>query len=68
VKDALSYLEKVKQRFASQPQVYNDFLDIMKDFKSTGRYESRNIITRFTLYFFCFSLRFGHHERLEIDR
>lgn len=34
VKDALSYLEQVKQRFADQPEVYNRFLDIMKEFKS----------------------------------
>jgi len=34
VQDALGYLEKVKNRFASQPVVYNQFLDIMKDFKS----------------------------------
>lgn len=31
---ALGYLEKVKNRFGSQPAVYNNFLDIMKDFKS----------------------------------
>lgn len=34
VEDALSYLDKVKYRFEKQPQVYNDFLDIMKEFKS----------------------------------
>lgn len=34
VQDALGYLEKVKQRFSSTPDVYNNFLDIMKDFKS----------------------------------
>lgn len=34
VQDALGYLEKVKNRFHNQPQVYNRFLDIMKDFKS----------------------------------
>ena len=34
VQDALGYLEKVKNRFANQPVVYNQFLDIMKDFKS----------------------------------
>ena len=32
--DALSYLDQVKMRFADQPDVYNRFLDIMKDFKS----------------------------------
>jgi histone deacetylase complex regulatory component SIN3 len=32
--DALSYLDQVKVRFVDQPDVYNKFLDIMKDFKS----------------------------------
>jgi len=32
--DALSYLDQVKVRFSDQPDVYNKFLDIMKDFKS----------------------------------
>ena len=31
VKDALSYLDQVKVQFAEQPDVYNRFLDIMKD-------------------------------------
>ena len=30
VEDALSYLDQVKYKFGSQPQVYNDFLDTMK--------------------------------------
>jgi len=34
VEDALSYLDQVKLQFSGQPQVYNDFLDIMKEFKS----------------------------------
>lgn len=34
VKDALSYLDQVKLQFHSQADVYNNFLDIMKDFKS----------------------------------
>ncbi|KAK9384823.1 hypothetical protein V1515DRAFT_610189 [Lipomyces mesembrius] len=34
VKDALSYLDQVKVQFQNQPDVYNRFLDIMKDFKS----------------------------------
>ena len=32
--DALSYLDQVKVRFVDHPDVYNRFLDIMKDFKS----------------------------------
>jgi paired amphipathic helix protein Sin3a len=34
VTDALSYLDAVKVRFVDQPDVYNHFLDIMKEFKS----------------------------------
>lgn len=34
VTDALGYLDCVKQQFADQSDVYNRFLDIMKDFKS----------------------------------
>lgn len=32
--DALSYLDQVKFQFQDHPDVYNKFLDIMKDFKS----------------------------------
>jgi paired amphipathic helix protein Sin3a len=34
VEDALSYLDQVKFQFERQPEVYNQFLDIMKEFKS----------------------------------
>lgn len=34
LQDALSYLDQVKVRFVDHPDVYNRFLDIMKDFKS----------------------------------
>jgi paired amphipathic helix protein Sin3a len=34
VTDALSYLDAVKVQFNDRPDVYNVFLDIMKDFKS----------------------------------
>ncbi|KAK0450434.1 histone deacetylase complex, SIN3 component [Desarmillaria tabescens] len=34
VTDALSYLDAVKVQFQDQPDVYNQFLDIMKEFKS----------------------------------
>jgi histone deacetylase complex regulatory component SIN3 len=33
VTDALSYLDAVKVQFGDRPDVYNHFLDIMKDFK-----------------------------------
>jgi paired amphipathic helix protein Sin3a len=34
VTDALGYLDAVKIQFQDRPDVYNHFLDIMKDFKS----------------------------------
>ncbi|GMF04914.1 unnamed protein product [Ambrosiozyma monospora] len=34
VRDALTYLDQVKLQFSSQTDVYTNFLDIMKDFKS----------------------------------
>lgn len=34
VTDALSYLDAVKVQFHNQPDVYNHFLDIMKEFKN----------------------------------
>lgn len=34
VTDALTYLDAVKIQFQDKPEVYNKFLDIMKDFKS----------------------------------
>jgi hypothetical protein len=34
LQDALSYLDQVKVQFVDQPDVYNLFLEIMKDFKS----------------------------------
>jgi paired amphipathic helix protein Sin3a len=34
VTDALTYLDAVKMQFADKPDVYNHFLDIMKEFKS----------------------------------
>ena len=33
VADALGYLDAVKVQFQDKPDVYNHFLDIMKDFK-----------------------------------
>ncbi|XP_050358996.1 paired amphipathic helix protein Sin3a isoform X3 [Nymphalis io] len=49
VEDALSYLDQVKYKFNTQPQVYNDFLDIMKEFKSQTvgcRIDTPGVITR----------------------
>lgn len=36
IEDALSYLDKVKQRYTDMPSVYNKFLDIMKQFKANA--------------------------------
>ncbi|KAJ7665094.1 the NrsfREST-Msin3b Pah1 complex, partial [Mycena polygramma] len=33
VPDALDYLDAVKNQFQNQPEVYNRFLDILKEFK-----------------------------------
>lgn len=45
VEDALSYLDLVKFKFGSKPQVYNDFLDIMKEFK-TQNIDTPGVIER----------------------
>ncbi|KAL6589555.1 hypothetical protein U3516DRAFT_771977 [Neocallimastix sp. 'constans'] len=50
VKDALSYLEQVKEQFNESPQVYNDFLEIMKDFKSQ-RLSTPGVIDRVSTLF-----------------
>ena len=34
VEDALMYLDQVKMEFGDRPHIYNEFLDIMKTFKS----------------------------------
>jgi paired amphipathic helix protein Sin3a len=34
VEDALQYLDQVKMEFGDRPHIYNEFLDIMKNFKS----------------------------------
>nr|CCA21739.1 paired amphipathic helix protein Sin3 putative [Albugo laibachii Nc14] len=34
VEDALLYLDQVKQQFNHKPDIYNQFLDVMKDFKA----------------------------------
>ncbi|KAM7541323.1 hypothetical protein Aperf_G00000023147 [Anoplocephala perfoliata] len=34
VADALSYLDQVKARFSNQNEIYNDFLDVMRQFKA----------------------------------
>jgi paired amphipathic helix protein Sin3a len=34
VEDALLYLDQVKMAFGDKPEIYNEFLDIMKNFKA----------------------------------
>jgi paired amphipathic helix protein Sin3a len=48
--DALSYLDQVKVQFAEHPDVYNRFLDIMKDFKS-GAIDTPGVIERVSQLF-----------------
>ncbi|KAF2754287.1 hypothetical protein EJ05DRAFT_155185 [Pseudovirgaria hyperparasitica] len=48
--DALSYLDQVKIQFGEQPTVYNQFLDIMKDFKS-GAIDTPGVIDRVSTLF-----------------
>ena len=48
--DALSYLDQVKVQFADHPDVYNKFLDIMKDFKS-GAIDTPGVIERVSTLF-----------------
>lgn len=50
VRDALSYLDQVKIQFYSQADVYNNFLDIMKDFKSQNIDTSEVIDRVLTLF------------------
>ena len=56
--DALSYLDQVKVRFVHQPDVYNQFLDIMKDFKSQA-IDTPGVIDRVS------SLFAGHPELIQ---
>ena len=56
--DALSYLDQVKVRFQEQPDVYNKFLDIMKDFKSQA-IDTPGVIDRVSTLFT------GHPELIQ---
>ncbi|KAJ7665085.1 paired amphipathic helix [Mycena polygramma] len=50
VTDALSYLDAVKHHFQNEPQVYNRFLDIMKEFKR-GLIDTLGVILRVSQLF-----------------
>ncbi|KAJ7069059.1 histone deacetylase complex, SIN3 component [Mycena belliarum] len=58
VTDALSYLDAVKIQFQNQPEVYNRFLDIMKDFKSQA-IDTPGVIQRVSRLFH------GNHELIQ---
>ena len=45
VEDALLYLDQVKVEFGDRPQIYNEFLDIMKTFK-THQIDTPGVIRR----------------------
>lgn len=50
VQDALGYLDQVKSKFNDQPYVYNQFLDIMKEFKSQAL-DTPGVIDKVSLLF-----------------
>ncbi|KAI4101267.1 MAG: hypothetical protein L6R37_005009 [Teloschistes peruensis] len=58
IQDALSYLDQVKVRFVDHPDVYNRFLDIMKDFKSQA-IDTPGVIDRVSTLFA------GHPELIQ---
>ena len=47
---ALSYLDLVKYKFNNQPQIYNNFLDIMKEFKFK-RIDTAGVVTQVSQLF-----------------
>ena len=61
VEDALSYLDQVKLQFGNQPHVYNEFLDIMKEFKS----QTCVVVVFFSFLCICLSLYYGACTRLK---
>ena len=48
--DALDYLNQVKKQFGDNPEIYNKFLDIMKDFKSHA-IDTQRVIERVSKLF-----------------
>lgn len=50
VEDALLYLDQVKMEFGDRPQIYNEFLDIMKTFKSQ-EIDTPGVIRRVSMLF-----------------
>lgn len=58
VEDALTYLDQVKLQFEKKPEVYNQFLDIMKEFKSQS-IDTPGVISRVSTLFK------GHNDLIE---
>lgn len=50
IEDALSYLDTVKSQFQDNPDVYNNFLDIMKEF-NTQKIDTPGVIERVSTLF-----------------
>ncbi|KAJ7603109.1 the Msin3a Pah1-Sap25 Sid complex, partial [Roridomyces roridus] len=50
VTDALGYLDEVKAEYENQPEVYETFLDIMKDFK-TLKFDTVGVMERVSQLF-----------------
>ncbi|KAI8889077.1 hypothetical protein K501DRAFT_329437 [Backusella circina FSU 941] len=50
VKDALAYLDQVQAKFSHQPNIYNDFLQVMKEFKSQT-IDTPGVIERVSILF-----------------
>ncbi|KAF2398885.1 PAH2 domain-containing protein [Trichodelitschia bisporula] len=48
--EALSYIDQVKFQFADQPDVYNQFLSLMQDFK-IGAIDTPGVIERISRLF-----------------
>ncbi|KAJ2337272.1 hypothetical protein GGI00_000343 [Coemansia sp. RSA 2681] len=64
VSDALSYLDLVKSQFQDRPEVYNQFLEIMKEFKSHA-IDTPGVIERVSrLFYGCPSLIQGFNTFL----
>ncbi|TDL28279.1 PAH2 domain-containing protein, partial [Rickenella mellea] len=58
VTDALSYLDAVKLQFWEKPDVYNNFIDIMKDFKCQV-IDTPGVIERVSVLFY------GHPDLIQ---
>ena len=58
VRDALTYIDAVKTQFGDQPEVYNHFLDVMRDFRA------QTYVLYLSIYYFL-TLQDRHERRHE---